>query len=149
MEVRGKRKELGSSLHTCQGYDTQMLLIHGLSYGPALTRNTKERTSVCQSDQVGLRPPRCCFSNSGYWLPTRKKILGTVANPACSLLNREKKKKRRSLTAPPSPPATLLIRRKNKIKPRDASTCLGARQVGVTQVSVRLAPVQGFLRLVG
>ena len=56
--VRGKRKELGSSLHTCQGYDTQMLLMHGLSYGPALTRNTKERASVCQSDQVGLRPPR-------------------------------------------------------------------------------------------
>ena len=56
--VRGKRKELGSSLHTCQGYDTQMLLMHGLSYGPGLTRNTKERASVCQSDQVGLRPPR-------------------------------------------------------------------------------------------
>ena len=56
--VRGKRKELGSSLHTCQGYDTQMLLMHGLSYGPALTRNTKESASVCQSDQVGLRPPR-------------------------------------------------------------------------------------------
>ena len=35
-KVRGKRKELGSSLHTCQGYDTQMLLMHGLSYGPAL-----------------------------------------------------------------------------------------------------------------
>ena len=26
-EVRGKRKELGSSLNTCQGYDTQMLVI--------------------------------------------------------------------------------------------------------------------------
>ena len=35
-----------------------MLLMHGLSYGHALTRNTKERASVCQSDQVGLRPPR-------------------------------------------------------------------------------------------
>ena len=35
-----------------------MLLMHGLSYGPALTRNTKEKASVCQSDQVGLRPPR-------------------------------------------------------------------------------------------
>ena len=35
-----------------------MLLMHGLSHGPALTRNTKERASVCQSDQVGLRPPR-------------------------------------------------------------------------------------------
>ena len=57
-KVRGKRKELGSSLHTCQGYDTQMLLMHGLSYGPAMTRNTKERAYVCQSDQVGLRPSR-------------------------------------------------------------------------------------------
>ena len=34
-----------------------MLLMHGLSYGLALTRNTKERASVCQSDQVGLRSP--------------------------------------------------------------------------------------------
>ena len=34
----------------CQGYDTQMmLLIHRLSYGPALTGNTEERASVCQS----------------------------------------------------------------------------------------------------
>ena len=41
---------------TCQGYDTQMLLMHGRSYGPALTRNTKERASVYQSDKVGLRP---------------------------------------------------------------------------------------------
>ena len=48
--VRDKRKELGSSLNTCQGYDIQMLLIHRLSYGPALTRNTEERASVCQSD---------------------------------------------------------------------------------------------------
>ena len=32
--------------------------MHGLSYGPALTRNKKERASVRQSDQVGLRPPR-------------------------------------------------------------------------------------------
>ena len=57
--VRGKRKELGSSHHTCQGYDTQMLLMHGLSYGPALTRNTKERASVCQSDQVGPQATSC------------------------------------------------------------------------------------------
>ena len=32
----------------------------------------------------------CCFSHSAYWLPTRKKILYTVANPARGLLNREK-----------------------------------------------------------
>ena len=46
-EVRGKREELGSSLNTYQGYDTQMLLIYRLSYGPALTRNTEERAYVC------------------------------------------------------------------------------------------------------
>ena len=42
-----------------------------------------------------------------------------------------------------APRPTLLVRRKKK-KSRDASACLGA-----TQVSVRLASVQGFLRLVG
>ena len=34
----------------------------------------------------------CCFSHSAHWLPTRKKLLYTVANPARGLLNREKKK---------------------------------------------------------
>ena len=33
-----------------------MLLMHGLSYGPALARNTKERASVYQSYKVGLKP---------------------------------------------------------------------------------------------
>ena len=54
-----KRKELSSSLNTCQGDDTQMLLIHRLSYGPALTRNTEERASVCQSDSIGLTTSTC------------------------------------------------------------------------------------------
>ena len=51
----------------------------------------------------------------------------------------------KSLAAPPPPPPhlTLLVRRKSNKKSRDASTCLGA-----TQASVRLASVQGFLRLV-
>ena len=35
----------------------------------------------------------CCFSHSAHWLPTRKKLLYTVANPARGLLNREKKEK--------------------------------------------------------
>ena len=30
------------------------------------------------------------FSHSAYWLPTRKKLLYTVANPARGLLNRER-----------------------------------------------------------
>ena len=33
----------------------------------------------------------CCFSHSAYCLPTRKKLLYTVANPARGLLNREKR----------------------------------------------------------
>ena len=46
------------------------------------------------------------FSHSAHWLPTRKKLLYTVANPARGLLNREKKKKK-SLAAPlPPPPQT-------------------------------------------
>ena len=52
----------------------------------------------------------CCFSHSAHWLPTRKKLLYTVANPARGLLNREKKKKK-SGSAPP-PPRALLVRRK-------------------------------------
>ena len=36
----------------------------------------------------------CCFSHSAHWLPTRKKVLYTVANPARGLLNREKKEKK-------------------------------------------------------
>ena len=68
----------------------------------------------------------------------------------------KKKKKKKSGSAPP-PLRALLVRRKKKRKKekkkkkksRDASTYLGATQVGVTQVvSVHLASVQGFLRLV-
>ena len=73
-----------------------------------------------------------------------EKLLYTVANPARGLLNREKgtKKIKKSLAAHPSPPpSTLLFQRKIKHKSRDAST-------GATQVSVRLASVQGFLRLI-
>ena len=43
------------------------------------------------------------FSHSAYWLPTRRKRLYTVANPARGLLNREKRTKRKSLAAPPPP----------------------------------------------
>ena len=98
----------------------------------------------------------CCFSHSAHWLPTRKKLLYTLANPARGLLNREKKKKKKSGSAPPPPPRArcsfgekIKIRKLKIKKSRGASTCLGATQAGVTQVvSVRLASVQGFLRLV-
>ena len=62
------------------------------------------------------------FSHSTHWLPTRKKLLYTLANPARGLLNREKKKKKKSLAAPlPSPPPpplprALLVWRKNTFK---------------------------------
>ena len=57
----------------------------------------------------------CCFSHSVHWLPTRKKLLYTVANPARGLLNREKKKKKKSGSALP-PPRALLVRRKKRRK---------------------------------
>ena len=81
-----------------------------------------------------------------------KKLLYTVANPARGLLNREKKKKEKVWQRPPPPCARCSFgeKKKEKKKSRYASTCVGATQVGVMQVvSVRLASVQGFLRLVG
>ena len=45
----------------------------------------------------------CCFSHSAHWLPTRKKLLYTVANPARGLLNRGKKSKEKSGSALPPP----------------------------------------------
>ena len=84
----------------------------------------------------------CCFSHSAHWLPARKKQLYTVANPTHSWSAEQGKKKRKKSLAAPPPPRALLVRRKNekqkKISRGAASTCLGATQVGVTQVvSVR------------
>ena len=94
----------------------------------------------------------CCFSHSAHWLPTRKKLLYAVANPARGLLNREKRRKKEKSGSAPPPPSPSPARaarsekKKKKKKSRGASTCLGATHVGVTQVvSVRLASVQGFL----
>ena len=60
----------------------------------------------------------CCFSHSAHWLPTRKKLLYTVANPARGMLNREKKKKKKSLAAPlpPPPPTRALLVGENRNK---------------------------------
>ena len=60
----------------------------------------------------------CCFSHSAHWLPTRKKLLYTVANPARGLLNREKKKKKKvwQRTPPPPPSRALLVLRKKQKK---------------------------------
>ena len=112
--------------------------------------NTTESVGWTDSNLLFWHLICCCccrFSHSAHWLPTRKKLLHTVANLARGLLNREKNKNKKSGSAP-TPSCALLVRIKNK-KSRDASTCLGATQVGVMQVvSVRLTSVQGFLRLV-
>ena len=68
-----------------------------------------------------------------------KKLLYTMANPSCGLLNGEKITKEKSLAVYPTP--HIARSEKNKNKSRDAST-------GATQVSVGLASVQGYLRLV-
>ena len=48
----------------------------------------------------------CCLSHSAYWLPARKKLLYTVANPALVVCWTGKgKKKKKSGSAPPPPPA--------------------------------------------
>ena len=59
---------------------------------------------------------KCCFSHSAHWLPTRKKLLYTVANPACGLLNRKNKTKRKSLAAPPPHPPQRAARSEKKKK---------------------------------
>ena len=86
------------------------------------------------------------FFTFGVLVANPKKLLYTVANPARGLLNREKRTKEKvwQRTPPSPPPHAARSDGKNKIKSRDASTYLGTMQV-----SVRLASVQGFLRLVG
>ena len=42
-----------------------------------------------------IRRTRRCSSHSAYWLPIRKKLLYTVANPARGLLNRDKNKNKK------------------------------------------------------
>ena len=74
-----------------------------------------------------------------------EQLLYPVANPARGLLIRGKKEIEKiwQCTPPPPPPCAARSEKTNR-KSRHASTCLGA-----TQVSVRLASAQGFLRLVG
>ena len=62
----------------------------------------------------------CCSSHSAYWLPTRKKLLYTVINPARGLLNREKRTKEKvwQHTPPPHPPPLIVRRKINKITRR-------------------------------
>ena len=92
----------------------------------------------------------CCFSHSAHVANPKKNYYTRWPIPLVVCWNREKKKKK--VWQRPPPPARCSFgekKKKKKKKSRDAFTCLGATQVGVTQVvSVRLASVQGFLRLV-
>ena len=71
------------------------------------------------------------------------RVFYTVANPARGLLNSEKrtKEKVRQHTTPPTPHTVRSEKNKLIKKSRDAS-------IGATQVSVGLASVRGYLRLV-
>ena len=57
--------------------------------------------SLCISDKTRVDTKKrkkgsCpCFLHAAYCLPTRKKLLYTVANPAHGLVNKEKKKKKK------------------------------------------------------
>ena len=61
-------------------------------------------------------PVRCCMSHSAHWLPTRKKLLYTVANPARGLLT--KKRERKSLN--------ILVQRTAEEHERNRGTRLNA-----------------------
>ena len=56
--------------------------------------------SLCISDKTRVDTKRrnkgscSCFLHAAYCLLTRKKLLYTVANPAHSLLNKERRKKK-------------------------------------------------------
>ena len=85
-----------------------MLLMHGLSYGPALTRNTKERACVCQSDQVGLRPFSVLVAN-----PKKTTLHGGQSRSWSA--EKAKANKRKSLAAYPLPPTPHTARSENVI----------------------------------
>ena len=78
---------------------------------PNGTGRTKERIAQRKRARAGSLALvecccSCCFSHSAHWLPTRKKLLYTVADPARGLLSREKRAKEKvwQHTPPPHPP---------------------------------------------
>ena len=54
-------------------------------WSPAL--ETRSRVLMYSHPPGPLK--QCCFSHSAYWLPTRNKLLYTLADPARGLLNTE------------------------------------------------------------
>ena len=115
-----------------------------------------------QQYNIGEKPTFTLYTYINHHVGTPKLFLtfsAFVANPKKTTLHggrsrswssEEENKEKEVWQRPPPPRAARSEKKINKIKKsRDASTCLGATQVGVTQVvSVRLASVQGFLRLV-
>ena len=63
----------------------------------------------------------CCFSHSAHWLPTRKKLLYTVANPARGLLNRGKKRRKKKVWQRPPPARARAARSEKKNKKEHAA----------------------------
>ena len=76
----------------------------------------------------------CCFSHSAHWLPTRKKLLYTVTNPARGLLNREKKRKKKAGSAPPPPPPPPRAARSEKRKKKRKIT----RRIHMNAIGTKL-----------
>ena len=63
------------------------------------------QATTFQCLKKNLNASRLCFSYSAYWLPTRKNLLYTVANPVRGLLNREKRTQEKVWQHPPPPHA--------------------------------------------
>ena len=84
-----------------------------------------ENCVVSHIQRIGCQPEKHYF------------FLNGGQSRSCSA-EQGKKGKKKSLAAHP-PPSLHAARSEKKNISRDASTCLGATQVGITQVSVRLA----------
>ena len=102
MRVKNLREELQS-----RGLDTA---------GARPLLQDRLREGCCSKKNLNApKPSCCCFSHSAYWLPTRKKLLYTVANLARGLLNRGKTKQKNSpplpfpLSLPPSLSLSLYV----------------------------------------
>ena len=90
------------SLIVMQGYRTNTKYTGSLGYNSVCCITSRIRWV---SLKEVFRYCCCCFSHSAYWLPTRKKLFYTVANPARGLLNRGKRTKENvwQHTPPPRP----------------------------------------------
>ena len=76
-----------------------VVVVNKLGFGQGLNRGKEDhRRRYLQHNPDSCC---CCFSHSAHWLPTRKKLLYTVANPARGLLNRENMKKEKVWQRPP------------------------------------------------